>query len=125
MNHPFIFFELRTDDVVKAKNFYTKLFGWKVEETPMGDGVVYPMLKVEVRKDFGSGITTNLAKGKFPSHWTPYVSVKDVAATSKKAEKLGARIVQEPEEYPWGIVSTILDPTGAALSLWQAKLKKK
>lgn len=125
MNHQFIFFELRTDNVAKAKSFYIKLFGWKVEEMPMGDDIAYPMLKVEVRKDFGSGITTNLAKGKFPSHWTPYVAVKNVAAMSKKAEKLGAKVVEKPKEYPWGIVSTILDPTGAALSLWQAKPKKK
>lgn len=119
--HQFIFFELRTDNVEKAKKFYTKLFGWEVKEVSMGSDNTYPMLKIKVPKDFGSGITANPAKGKFPSHWTPYISVKNVAIVSKKAEKLGAKIAQKPKEYPWGIVSTILDPTGAAISLWQPK----
>lgn len=125
MKHPFIFFELRTNNTKKAKKFYSKLFGWKVEETPMGGGVVYPMLKVEVRKDFGTGIAENPARGKFPSHWTPYVEVHNCSSFTKKAAKLGGKIAQQPKDFPWGIVSTILDPTGAALSLWQAKSGKK
>ncbi len=125
MKHPFIFFELRTNDVGKAKKFYAKLFGWKVEEMPMGEGVVYPMLKVEARKDFGTGITDNPAKKGFPSHWTPYVVVDNCSSFTKKAAKLGGKVAQQPKDFPWGIVSTILDPTGAAFSLWQAKLGKK
>lgn len=59
-----------------------------------------------------------------PIFWTPFVGVQDINAATKKAEKLGAKIAQQIMETPWGLVSTILDPSGASLSLWQAKPKK-
>lgn len=83
------------------------------------------MLKVEVSKDFGSGITENSAKGEIPSHWTPYVEVDNCSSFIKKAVKLGGKVVKQPKDFPWGIVSTVLDPTGAALSLWQARSRRK
>ncbi len=124
-NHSFVWLELRADNVAEAKKFYATLFGWKLEDMPMGEKGVYAMVKgTGAEKEFGAGMLENPAKGHFPSHWTPFVHVEDVAATSIKAEKLGGKLVQQPMETPWGIVSTILDPSGAALSLWQPKPQK-
>ena len=60
-----------------------------------------------------------------PSHWLPYVLVDDIAASTQKARSLGATIVKDVTEVPdMGWLSVILDPTGAALGLWQAKMQK-
>ena len=38
MANAFVHLELNTQDVDKAKNFYTQLFDWKLEDTPMPTG---------------------------------------------------------------------------------------
>ena len=45
MANPFVHVELNTTDVTKAKNFYGKLFGWKLEDVEM-EGGAYTMIKV-------------------------------------------------------------------------------
>lgn len=47
MSNPFCHVELNTTDVKKAKDFYTKLFDWKLEDVPAPtpDGA-YSMIKV-------------------------------------------------------------------------------
>lgn len=125
MNHQFVWLELRADDLPKAKKFYSEMFGWKLEDMPMGDKGVYVMVKgAGAAKELGAGMVVNPAKGHMVSHWTPFVGVQDINAATKKAEKLGAEVVQQVMETPWGLVSTILDTSGAALSLWQAKPEK-
>jgi predicted enzyme related to lactoylglutathione lyase len=45
-----------------------------------------------------------------------------VKAATEKARSLGAQIVKDVTEVPgMGWFSIFLDPTGAALALWQAK----
>lgn len=51
-----------------------------------------------------------------PSHWLAYVLVDDVAALTKKAKSLGARIVNDVTEIPgYGSFSITTDPTGASI----------
>jgi hypothetical protein len=60
-----------------------------------------------------------------PSQWIPYVYVDDVSASTAKAKSLGATVVADVAEIPdFGWFSVILDPTGAALGLWQPKMAK-
>ncbi len=60
-----------------------------------------------------------------PSHWLAYVLVEDVAAATKKAKSLGAKVFKEATEVPgYGWLSVIADPTGAALGLWQPKTSR-
>jgi uncharacterized protein len=118
MANPFVHVELSTSDVGKAKTFYGKLFDWKLEDVPMGSGS-YTMIKVGDRT--GGGIMPNPAPGR-PSAWLAYVQVDDVAAATKKAKSLGATVVHDVTEVMGaGWFSVIVDPTGAALGLWQAK----
>jgi predicted enzyme related to lactoylglutathione lyase len=37
--------EILTNDLPGTLRFYTELFGWKVEEVPMGPGLTYNLLK--------------------------------------------------------------------------------
>jgi predicted enzyme related to lactoylglutathione lyase len=34
VDHTIVHFEIPADDIQKMKNFYGKLFGWKIEKTP-------------------------------------------------------------------------------------------
>jgi predicted enzyme related to lactoylglutathione lyase len=52
----------------------------------------------------------------------PYVLVKDIDASTRKAKKLGARVAQGVTEVPGtGWMSVIVDPTGAMMGLWEPK----
>ncbi len=116
MANAFVHVELQTNDVNRAKDFYTRLFDWKLEDIP---GMDYTM--INVGEGTGGGMMKNPVPG-IPSHWLAYVQVDDVAASTEKARSLGATIVVEVTEIPdIGWFSVMLDPTGAALALWQPK----
>jgi len=119
MANPFVHVELHTSDVKRAKEFYSKLFDWKLQDMPMPGGSTYTMINVGTGT--GGGMTVNQAPG-VPPHWMAYVGVDDVRASTKKAKDLGAKVVVDVMEVgEHGIMSVIADPTGATLAMWQAK----
>ena len=82
MANPFVHCELATTDLAKAKSFYGKLFGWKLEDMPMDDGT-YTM--IDVGEGTGGGMLKHPMPGA-PSMWMPYVLVDDIkAATAQGA----------------------------------------
>lgn len=114
MANPFVHVELATNDLAKAKAFYTGLFDWELEEIPaMGYTLIKP------GEGTGGGMMQNPVPGT-PSHWLAYVLVDNAAASTEKARTLGATICKEVTEIPGiGWFSVITDPTGATLALWQ------
>src|SRR5689334_5147299 len=93
MANPFVHVELQTSDVAKAKDFYRKLFAWKLEDMPMAGGPDYTMIKVG--EGTGGGMIKSQALAGMPPHWLAYVGVDDVAASTKKARELGAEILMD------------------------------
>lgn len=111
----FSWHELVTTDVEAAKNFYMKLFGWTTEEVAMG-GMNYVVVKAGGEDAGGIMAMPPQAKGA-PPHWGIYVTVDDVDATAKLAEKMGARIIVPPKDIPdVGRFCLFQDPQGAFLS---------
>ncbi len=118
MGNPFVHVELNTTDLKKAKDFYGKLFAWKLEDVPVGDST-YVMINVD--KGTGGGMMKHPVPGA-PSSWLAYVQVDDIAASTKKAKDLGATVMKDVTEVMGvGWFSVIIDPTGAALALWKPK----
>ena len=120
--NPFVHVELNTPDPKKAKEFYSKLFQWELEDVPnppVPDGS-YTLIKVG--GGTGGGLMQQVPGG--PSGWLSYVGVDDIRAATKKAESLGAEVMKDVTEVTgMGWLSFIRDPTGAVLGLWQAKSK--
>jgi predicted enzyme related to lactoylglutathione lyase len=120
MANAFVHVELNATDVDKAKAFYGKLFEWKLEDMPMGDGSVYTL--IGVGKGTGGGLMKHPVPGA-PSAWLPYVEVADIKAATHHAKSLGAHVMKDVTEVMgMGWLSIIVDPTGAALGLWQSKM---
>jgi uncharacterized protein len=122
VSNPFCHVELNTTDVKKAKDFYGKLFNWKLEDlpapTPGGD---YTM--IGVGEGTGGGMMKNPIPGA-PSFWLSYVLVDDIEAATKKAKSLGAKVMKDVTPVAdMGWLSIITDPTGAHLGLWKPKKK--
>ena len=118
MANAFVHNELNTQDVGKAKAFYSKLFDWKLED--MAGGMEYTLIKV------GEGTAGGIMKHPMPgqqSFWLAYVGVDDIKASTEKAKSLGANVIKDVTEIPnVGWFSIFTDPTGAALALFQAKM---
>lgn len=116
MGNPFVWVELQTQEPAEAKRFYGSLFDWNLEDIRVGES---PYTMIDVGEGTGGGIMKSPAPGA-PSGWLAFVAVGDVAASTAKAQELGATVVKERTEVPgYGWFSVIADPTGAVLGLWQ------
>ena len=119
MPNKFVHVELNTTDVDKAKKFYGQLFDWKLEDVPTGATSAYTLIKI------GEGTIGGIMKHPVPgapSSWLAYVAVDDIKAATAKAKSLGATVMQDVMEVMgMGWMSVLIDPTGAAIALWQAK----
>lgn len=120
MANAFVHVELSTTDTAKAKEFFGKLFDWKMEDMEMGPGMTYTTLSPG--EGTGGGLMKQMIPGA-PSAWLAYVNVDDVKASTAKARSLGATVLKDVTEVPgMGWFSVISDPTGAALGLWQTAM---
>ena len=118
MANPFVHVELMSTDVGKAKTFYGKLFGWTLEDMPLGDGT-YTMIKVG--EGTGGGIMKNPMPNA-PSSWVAYVLVDDLKKAIEKANSLGGKVMKDKTDVMgMGSLAFINDPTGAMLGLWEPK----
>jgi predicted enzyme related to lactoylglutathione lyase len=107
--------ELVTTDVPGAVDFYTKLFGWTTQELQM-EGMSYTLIKVGESEVGGIMAVPPEAQG-MPPAWGVYVTVDDVDATAKTAEKLGGKIIVPPTDIPEvGRFCVIQDPQGAYIA---------
>jgi predicted enzyme related to lactoylglutathione lyase len=115
--------DLATSDTDGAKRFYGELFGWEAEDLPVGDGAFYSMCRIGGRSvaAIGALMQDQIEQG-IPPHFNNYVTVEDVDATTGRAQELGATVAAPPfDVMEAGRMSVIQDPTGAHLSLWQAR----
>ena len=54
-----------------------------------------------------------------PSSLTMYLQCDDIAATVEELGSRGVRFTGEPEDQRWGIVTSLVLPSGAELGLYQ------
>jgi uncharacterized protein len=117
MPNPFAHLELTTDDLKSAQSFYTKVFGWKLNEMP---GMNYTMIDVG-----GSGVGGGMQgrpMPEAPTGWMPYVQVESVKTSVDKAIKAGATAILPYQEIgEMGAIGIFSDPTGCSIGVWEAK----
>jgi len=122
----FCWVELGTTDGEAAKKFYTELFGWTYNDSPVGPGMVYTMLKLD-GKDIGAlyQMPAEMTSQGIPPNWLSYVSVASADESAAKAKELGATLMKEPfDVMDVGRMAVVQDPTGAVFAIWQAGTHK-
>jgi predicted enzyme related to lactoylglutathione lyase len=115
--------ELATSDQKSAVAFYRALFGWELNDQPLGPGETYSMFQVR-GKPVAAAHTIGPEERQHgvPPHWGSYVSVASADDAARKAKSLGAKILAEPfEVMDVGRMAVIEDPTGAVFCVWQPK----
>jgi predicted enzyme related to lactoylglutathione lyase len=119
--------DLGTTDVASAKKFYRGIFGWKIKDFPMGMGDAKYSIATVDGKDAGAfyPMSDDQKKMKAPPFWLPYISVKSVDGTVKKAKAAGGKVCSKPVDVmDVGRMAILQDPTGAAFAIWQAGRRK-
>jgi uncharacterized protein len=118
----FCWSECSTSDMEGAKAFYSQVFGLEIEETPIPGGTYVQFLK-DGKYVAGLGQLQEQERAQaIPPHWNTYISVEDADLVAKEAERLGATIVAPAfDVLESGRMAVVMDPTGAAISFWQAK----
>ena len=119
----FCWFELATSNQAEAKKFYSSLFGWTAFDAPMGPDAFYTMFQLR-GKNVGAAyaLMPDQLKHGIPPHWGTYVAVANADDALAKAKTLGANVLAGPMDVAeHGRMVVLTDPTGAVVSLWQAK----
>ncbi len=105
MPNPVVHFEIAGRDGKKLQDFYSRIFGWKVDaNNPMSYGMV---------DNSGQGINGGISGGEANPHAIFYVAVSDTDEYLKKVEGMGGKTVHPTEVIP-GMVTFALftDPEG-------------
>jgi len=112
--------ELITSDLAAAKAFYADLLGWTYDSPPEME-TVYASARVQ--GDRVAGLMLPPDGSAVPqAHWRVYLDVDDVDAATAKAESAGGTVTTAPfDVMTLGRAATIVDPTGAEISLWQPR----
>ena len=122
VNEPgsFCWNELYTRDLPRDLDFYRSVFNYTVEETEMGSGGKYNLLKVGGRPVAGAmNMDTVGLPAEIPPHWLVYFAVSDIQASMSKVTELGGS-ARGPMDTPMVDRSAIItDPVGAVFAIIQ------
>lgn len=119
----FCWVEVATSDQNAAKSFYAGLFGWSAKDVPIGPNDFYSLMELDGRVAAGMyTMRKDEAAAGLPPHWKLYVATPSADETVRRAEQLGAKVIDEPFNVgDRGRTAVIQDPTGAVFFLWQPK----
>jgi predicted enzyme related to lactoylglutathione lyase len=112
--------ELATRDLQTAMDFYSQLFGWRLEQTkdtPMD-------YKEIIVKDAAVGgmmqIDEKWGDDPPPSHWNCYIAVENAEETAAKITAAGGKVETGPFDAPGvGRIALAADPSGAPFAIIQ------
>src|SRR5206468_7173426 len=115
--------ELSTTDQNAGVAFYRNLFGWNVNEQPMGPGEMYSMFEMRGRA-VAAAYTMRPEERQHgaPPHWNSYVTVTKADDAVKRAQELGGKVLAPAfDVMDAGRMAILQDPTGAIFQVWEPK----
>ena len=123
MSHTVVHFEIPADEPERAVKFYRELFGWKVEK--MGGPMDYWLVQTvpsdakgrPTEPGVNGGLMRRMMPGQLPVN---YISVENVDEFTRKAERLGAKLVLPKKPVPgMGWFAQFTDTEGNIFAIWQ------
>ncbi len=112
MGQPVVHFEIGCKDKPATEAFYSKLFGWK-----MNDAGPAAMIDTGANTGIDGHIS---ALGHEPHHYTIfYVQVDNVQVCIDQALALGGKVLVPPVNIEGGTFAWIADPEHNTVGLWK------
>lgn len=112
----FVWHQLMTRDVPGAKNFYSKLIGWKTMAWPLDPA--YTVCHAEVGPVAGIMAIPPDVPMDVPPHWVQYIGTRDVDGTADAAVRAGGSVMKAPADMQGaGRYAVLKDPQGALFAI--------
>jgi predicted enzyme related to lactoylglutathione lyase len=109
--------DLQTSDLDRARDFYGAVFGWTSDEPnpEFGNYVNFRKNGVMV-----AGLMRADDQAPVSDVWSVYLATDDAEKTFQLATAAGAQVIVPPMQVgDMGTMGFVVDPTGAAIGLWQ------
>jgi uncharacterized protein len=112
--------ELATRDLPRALDFYSKLFGWTLEQSKLTE-VDYKEIQMNGIANGGMmAIDEKWGPEPPPSFWSTYIAVTNADESVEKIKAAGGSVHMPPFDAPGvGRLSMVADPSGARFSIIQ------
>ena len=132
-----VHFEIPADDIERSKQFYTDLFGWKIEKLSVTDDsrltsavTAQPMEYwiITTTDDKGNkALGGGMMKRQMPEHQvTNYIGVNSVDEYSSKVEKLGGKVIAPKHAVSgMGYFALCIDTENNTFAIWETNEKAK
>jgi predicted enzyme related to lactoylglutathione lyase len=129
MDHTIVHFEIPASNVEKLKDFYEKLFAWKIIRTPVG-GQEYYIIQTVPTDEKGMIQRPGVNGGMYPKQPSQtdikpvnYITVEDIDAYIAKTTELGGKILMPKQQVPAvGYIALAIDPEGNEFGLLQPEM---
>jgi uncharacterized protein len=112
--------ELATSDLAGAIDFYSKMFGWTLQQTKITP-MDYKEILIDDKAVGGMmAIDENWGDPPPPPHWNSYVAVANTDETAEKIVANGGSLRVPPFDAPGvGRMAVATDPAGATFAIIQ------
>ena len=111
------YIEIPAPDVAKAKRFYAAVFGWRTEDSDLGDAA-YTMFRA-------GAMIGGLDSSKQPTDKGVllYLKVEDIPSALRAIREAGGEVITNKSQVTdgsdaYGFAATFTDPNGNLLGLW-------
>ena len=112
-----VWYDLITEDLDSARDFYQGLFGWTFEDAKGPRGQDYAVARSGNVYVAGMVEIAAATDGRKLSRWLPYVSVADVDEAVSRGVDAGASVAVSARDVNLGRVAALVDPEGAVIGL--------
>src|SRR6476661_2379574 len=109
--------DLSSTDAQASRDFYAKVFGWKVEVNPDPQYGGYAVARLGDQDAAGIGPAQD---PNMPTSWGVYIGSDDIEALATRAKEAGGTVIVAPMDVgEQGRMAVFQDPAGAIISAWQ------
>jgi predicted enzyme related to lactoylglutathione lyase len=119
----FSWVDLTSTDQAAAKEFYSSLFGWEAQDSPVGEGAYYSMMLVGGKHVCAIAPQPQQQReAGMPAMWNSYITVESADEAAERAKELGANVHAPPfDVMQAGRMAVIQDPQGAFFMVWEPR----
>ena len=115
--HTFVHIEISAEDLQAAADFYSQVFGWKVEHMPEMNYITF-----DEGGGLGGGFNPTENEGNEPGDVIVYIGTDDIEASLAEIEAAGGKTLVPKTEIPgMGWFALFSDPTGNKLGLYTGR----
>src|SRR5258708_25993752 len=117
-----IWLDLSSSDPAGSRDYYSKLFGWKIEVNPDPQYGGYAGAELDGK---AVAVIGPQMSPEAPTAWTIYIGTKDADEAAKKVPAAGGKVIAPTMEVgPQGRMAIFQDTAGAFFGVWEPKAMK-